>query len=256
MDRTLLFLSTLCFFGGFCYAVYALGAKRHRSSWVNLAVMGVGFVLQSVFLYHLGQFRGRCPITDVVDIFIFLSWSMMLLYFLLGPPFRVSLLGMFTAPLVFVFQSVALLLPIEGGGATGPIDPWLEMHASVSLVAYGAFALAFVAGVMYLVQDRQLKKHHLKTLFYNLPPINLLGKSIFRLLAIGFLLLSAGIASAFAMKESPSAGHLVMTLAVWAIYGLIVLFQVWRGLGSRRMAVNAIWAFFLPLVTLWVLSRH
>jgi len=31
----------------------------------------------------------------------------------------------------------------------------------MSLVAYGAFALACIAGVMYLVQERQLKTHPL-----------------------------------------------------------------------------------------------
>ena len=39
---------------------------------------------------------------------------------------------------------------------------WPEMHAAVSMIAYGAFALACVAGVMYLVQERLLKQHRLK----------------------------------------------------------------------------------------------
>lgn len=260
MDRTLLILSSLCFSGGFCYSVFALRTGKHRSWGINLAVMGLGFLLQSIFLYQLGQVRGRCPITEVFDILIFVSWSVVLFYFLLGPPFRVSLLGMFTAPLVFVFQTIAIFLPARSGpaelGEAGHVDPWLEMHASVSLLAYGAFALAFVAGVMYLLQDRQLKRKQIRTLFYNLPPINLLGKSIFRLLAIGFVLLTLGILSAFGMEEAPTPVHLGMTVAVWALYGVIVLIQVWRGLGSKRMALNAVWAFALPLVTLWILSRY
>jgi ABC-type uncharacterized transport system permease subunit len=39
-----------------------------------------------------------------------------------------------------------------------PPLPWLELHASISLIAYGAFALACIAGVMYLVQERQIKQ--------------------------------------------------------------------------------------------------
>jgi ABC-type uncharacterized transport system permease subunit len=258
MDFGFLILSTLCFLGGFCYSVAVLRSGRHRISWVHLAVMAGGFAFQSGFLYVLGQERGRCPITNLFDVLVFVSWSMVLFYFLLGPPFRVSLLGMFTAPLAFLFQTVALLLPASMKAGSAPpaeVDPWLETHAAVSLVAYGAFALASVAGVMFLVQDRQLKRHHLETLFYNLPPINLLGKSIFRLLAIGFALLTLGIASAFAMKQQPSAVHLGMTLTVWLVYGVIVSLQMFRGSNSKRLALNAIWAFMVPLITLWIL-RH
>ena len=35
----------------------------------------------------------------------------------------------------------------------------------MSMIAYGAFALACVAGVMYLVQERQLKTHQLHSIF-------------------------------------------------------------------------------------------
>ena len=40
------------------------------------------------------------------------------------------------------------------------VNPWLEAHTSFSMVACGAFALACIAGVMFLVQERQLKTRH------------------------------------------------------------------------------------------------
>ncbi len=258
MNPTFAVLSTLCFLGGFFYSAAMLRAGKHRISGINLAIMGLGFVFQCVFLYQVGQIRGRCPITNVFDVLIFVSWAMVLFYLILGPPFRVSLFGAFTAPLVFVFQVVALLLPeamkASEKALPGSIDPWLEAHAAISLLAYGAFATAFVAGVMYLVQDWQLKKHRLQTLFYNLPPIQLLGKSIFRLVGIGILLLTVGIGAAFFMEQRPSGLHLWMTLAVWAVYAAIFLSQVLRGGGSRRMAMNAVWGFAGPILTLAVLS--
>jgi ABC-type uncharacterized transport system permease subunit len=234
--------------------VVSLRSGTYRPSRVNLAIMGFGFGLQCVFLYQLGQLRGRCPITNGFDILIFVSWSMVLFYFLLGPPFRVSLLGMFTAPMAFVFQCAALLMSggklVNPEGERGPIDPWLETHAALSLLAYGAFALACAAGVMYLIQDRQLKRHQLNTLFYSLPPITALGRTIFRLLVIGFVLLTVGIASAFFMKEVPGAIHLGTTMGVWFLYGVVLLLQTVRGLGARKLALNAVVAFLLPLLTL------
>ena len=63
----------------------------------------------------------------------------------------------------------------------------------MSVLAYGALALAAVAGVMFLVLDRQLKEHHLKGgLFKYMPPVRELLVSLERLLWLGMVLLTVG----------------------------------------------------------------
>ena len=56
------------------------------------------------------------------------------------------------------------------------------------------------------------------------------------------------------MERRPSGLHLWMTLAVWGIYALIFFLQVFRGGSPRRMAMNAVWGFGGPILTLAVLS--
>ena len=58
-----------------------------------------------------------------------------------------------------------------------------ELHAALALVAYGAFALAAVAGVMYVVQEKLLKKHRLNSFFHILPPIAELSVALQRVLS-------------------------------------------------------------------------
>ncbi len=107
-------------------------------------------------------------------------------------------MGAFTAPLVFVMQAVALLAPIDvPHPPVASPSPWLEMHASVSLIAYGAFALACVAGLMYLVQERQIKSRQINSMFYHFPPLTDLFAAITRLLWLGFVLLTLGSRPAF-----------------------------------------------------------
>ena len=80
---------------------------------------------------------------------------------------------------------------------------------AVSLVAYGAFALACVSGVMYLAQERQLKTHHLRSIFYRLPPIHDLAVANRRLIFSGF-------AGASAQRYSPMSAEKIRILAdVW-----------------------------------------
>ncbi len=259
MDKVLLTFSTLCFLGGFIYAVLILRSEKHQPSLANLAVIALGFFLQSWALFIRGELHGRCPITNFWEILVFFCWCMVLLYLLLGRAFRLSLLGVFTSPIVFIVQTLATLGLWMGNDVPKPkahVDPWFELHASVSFLAYGAFALACVAGCMYLVQDRLLKEHHLNTLFYNLPPIQNLSMAIFRLIAIGVVLLTVGMAAAFLMEERPTMVHTGLSFLVWIAYLALAVVHLTRGLGSKKLAGSAVAAFLLPLITLLIFASY
>ncbi|NOY00038.1 MAG: cytochrome c biogenesis protein CcsA, partial [Verrucomicrobia bacterium] len=167
--------------------------------------------------------------------------------------------GVFTAPLVLVFQIIGLLglfLEAEPGlssGSAKEVDGWLELHASVSLVSFGAFALAGVAGLMFLVQNRQLKRHQLKALFYNLPPISYLTIAVFRLMGIGLILLTVGSISALLMKNAPIPLHQGLSIITWLAYASLLILQVTNRIGNIRLAQGAMAAFLLPVITLLLL---
>ncbi|MEI6537887.1 MAG: cytochrome c biogenesis protein CcsA, partial [Verrucomicrobiaceae bacterium] len=166
--RLLIVLSTLAFFGGVVHAMVALRAGKWQESRWHLLPMALGFIFQSAFLYLRGQEHGRCPLTNLFEAFIFIGWCIVLLYFLVGATYRLSLLGVFTAPLVALLQITSLLSSIDQAAPAprGKINPWLEFHAAVALIAYAAFALACITGVMFLLQDRLLKKHRINALFH------------------------------------------------------------------------------------------
>lgn len=259
MDKLFLAVSIFCFLGGFAYAVSGLRAGKLYDTRANLFVMAAGFAFLSITLSFRGQMHHRCPITSLYEVLIFLSWSMVLLYFVLGRTFRLSLLGVFTAPLVLGFQLVGLagfFLEDKPGSPSGPskdMDVWLELHASVSLISYGAFALAGIAGLMFLVQNRQLKRHQLKTLFYNLPPIRYLTIAVFRLIGIGLILLTVGIISAFLMKEQPVPLHQGLSMVVWLVYASLLALFAGKRIGNNKLAQGAVAAFSLPVITLLIL---
>jgi ABC-type uncharacterized transport system permease subunit len=78
-----------------------------------------------------------CPIGTLPEILIFLGWSIALIYLVIGPTYRLSLMGAFTAPLVLFLQIVAIVLPAEPSRPPHAPNPWVEAHAALSLVAYG-----------------------------------------------------------------------------------------------------------------------
>jgi ABC-type uncharacterized transport system permease subunit len=252
MDRLLLVVSTFCFLFGFAYTMHALGARVYRPSRLNFFAILAGFVCQTAFLYLRGQQLGRCPLTNQFEVLIFLSWSMVLFYLLIGPAYRLSLLGAFTSPLVFFFQVSALLLVKDmPSKLKNAHNAWLELHAAISIVAYGAFALACVAGVMYLAQERQLKSHHLSASFFALPPIRDLATANARLIFAGFALLTVGLASGFAMGNLAAHRALLYgSIGVWVLYGFILGARLWHKLSGRRVAWLSVGAFAAALLTL------
>lgn len=255
MDRLALLGSTLCFLAGFALSVQALrGRVLGRSPgilWANLC----GFVFQTVWLYERGQQAGRCPLTSLFDVLVFLGWSVALLYLLAGATYRLSLLGVFTSPLVFLLQCVALLMPMPLlSKPVSPVNAWLELHAAVSVVAYGAFALAGVAGATLLVQERQLKTRRLHSFFYHFPPIHDLAAANRRLVYIGFTLLTLGLVSGLSRGLAHIGLLRVVSLGVWLLYGFLCAALGVGRISPQRAAWLAIGAFLVLLLTVWAVQ--
>lgn len=257
MDRLLLALSTLAFLGALIHAIVALRAgtwQNNKGQWV---LMAVALALQTGFLYLRGQMHGRCPLTNLFEVFIFIGWSMVLLYFLVGTAYRLSLLGMFTAPMVALLQTLALISPLDDSFAVGRSlpNPWLEIHAAVSLIAYAAFALACVTGVMYLVQERLLKRHQIHRLFFQLPPIHELARAIHKLVQLGLILLSLGLAAAWPLDIPISNPKMIFTWCVWGLYAVIALIMWRHMMSARQTAWLAVLGFLVPLVSVWIVTE-
>src|SRR4029077_7271744 len=159
------------------------------------------------------------------------------IYLLIGSSYRLSLIGVITAPFVAVLDIWALLGP-DHPLRTGhqPVNPWLETHTSFSIVACGAFALAGVAGLMYLFQERQLKTRKPGSIFFRLPPITTLTIANSRLLWLGFVRLTCGLRSAFFIGHEADCRKTGWSVFVWALYGGILFGRLRRTMGARWIA--------------------
>jgi len=250
VDRWFLIAATLL---AAVAGVRGLLILRHgqKSHWTVYWMVGV-MLCQIGYLGIRGEMRGACPLRSIGEISVFLAWSLTLFYLLVGPVYRISLLGVFTAPVVVLFQALALL--------PGKLDPnperiinttfWGETHSAMSVLAYGALALAAVAGVMFLVLDHQLKEQHLKGgLFRNLPPVRELLVSLERLLWLGMVLLTVGVVAGILMPHETEGGwkHVFVAVGVWGGYVALMAVKRVRGLTGRKFALGAVALFVLSL---------
>ena len=164
--------------------------------------------------------------------------------------YRYESVAVFGFPSVFILTRVASL--------STPLEPWIQdsvgnwllsAHVVMFLVGYAALFLTFIAGVMYLLQERELKSHRPRAFYYRLPPLNKLDEVAYRTLAVGFLAVTTGIvmASVWASVQWGARWIVDPTIALafltWAIC-LAMVFSRWAiGWRGRKGAYFAIVGF-------------
>jgi len=231
-----------------------------RSKW-TLGWLVASFACQLAVLSIRGQMRGSCPLGDTGEVMLFSAWSLTMCYLAVGSVYRLSLLGVFTAPLVSfllglaIFPGMMELAPEHAANS----NVWRAFHAGFSVLAYGALGLSAVAAVMFLVLNQQLKEAHLTTgLFKKLPPARELIFVVRRLLVLGLIVLTLGVFCGVMMKSGEVEGgsvnrHLLMAMVLWASYGALLTVTRLRGLPPKRLALSSIALFVISLLMFLVI---
>lgn len=140
-------------------------------------------------------------------------------------------------------------------------------HLWCSVLSYAAFLAACVAAVLFLVQERQLKRKHMGVLFHRLPSLEVLERLNLWAIGAGFGLLSLGVASGFidsaAMHGRWWTGDPMeyMALGAWAAYLTLGLVRLRSTLRGRRVALLSVLGFGLALslflgVRWWLPTWH
>ena len=266
-DRELLWLAQLFYATSIVLTMCRIrvgGASEQLHRW-NFLTMAIGFVLHTVFLYLRGMRIGRCPLTNPFEVQAFLAWGVVLFYLLIGPSYRVSFLGAFTAPAVLALCVVPLLAPIDvAHPAPAMRSSWIEFHAATALLSCGAFALAAVMSVMYLWQERQLKARRVTQSFLQLPSVEQLDVVALRLIIVGFALFTVGIIGGLIsyrivhqftpLRAGLTTAKIVWAWAVWVAYALVLAARTIGSVRGRKFAAMAITVFAFMLVTFWIVN--
>lgn len=240
------------------YAVFVMRAGFRKDTWINYGLLLGGAGFHTLAMFQRGFSLERCPITNLYEATTFIAWTMVAAYLLMGAWGRLRFLGAFVSPLLLGLGVFALMPGLDVQAARPTFTGgWQSLHNALILLAFGAFGLGAVAGLMYVTQDRDLKFHKLRAALSMLPPIQRLEASIGRLLTAGFVLLSAGLAaSAVYLKQVRGVyftgdALLIYSVFVWALYlGLLVL--RWRfAQRGRRFAMGAMGSFAFVVLTFW-----
>lgn len=257
-DRSAFATGTAIYGLAFLLGLVMLLLRRPYSRVAMFALLTGGFLIQTLGLNLRGAEIKACPLGNSFEIAQFISWSLVLLFFIIGPAFKLRLLGFFTAGLAALLSGIALLVPdwdqpypagIFGG------NPWIELHAALAIFSYGVFAILALVSVMFLIQQRGLKKKQFKGVYQYLPSVQQLDLMAKRLLLTGVIVLTAALLfGAVFWVNNPDLVpifKLTATCLVWLGYVVVVILRVQKKLVTRHHAIASIILFLLAIASLW-----
>lgn len=215
------------------------------------------------YLIKIGAQTGHFPVTGAIEAYVFLSTAVVFIALLLDGLRKWTVLVIATLPLAVVttLLSLALTMVPESAGKPMPTASsiWTSLHVSTALGAYGAFAIAFVSSILYLIAQRQLKDHNAAAMLGLTPPLETVARINRRSIATGVLMLAGGLLVGYLQARQVYIGErgwrtdpkIYLTTFTLLAYIAILVLSTRPFFKGRRTALASCAGFLLVMVTFW-----
>lgn len=251
--------------GGFI--VYIIRQQKSVYRW-SYRILLAGFGALTLQLFHGYLALGTMPVLTLKSSLAFFAWTIIGAYLIFHAKFRLMILGSFIAPLAAILMIFSSTIP----GAGVNVQPmfksvWFPIHVWTAFMGNGMFAVAFVASIMYLLQESQIKRKKFGSFFSRLPSLQTLDSVNHHSLIYGFPFLTVGMITGAIYAQYALGSYWrwdpkeVWTLITWLFYAVLLHERIAVGWRGRRAAVMSIVCFCVLLFTflganLWLSDYH
>jgi len=219
---------------------------------ISFGLLFLGFLTHTLTIGLWTIQTGYFPVYNLRESLSFFAWAIIGVYLLIQVRFNLMVLGSFLSPLAAVMMISSSFLPHQ----IGPVNPllqniWLMIHIVTIFIGNGVFAVAFLAGIMYLIQERQIKSKHLGPLYRRLPSLEVLDALNYNCLILGFPLLTLGMLSGSIFAQYTLGTFWrwdpkeVWSLITWLLYATLLHGRLVAGWRGRRSALISIVGFLI-----------
>jgi cytochrome c-type biogenesis protein CcsB len=243
------FMTTMVLYlGGTAFFLAYLVRRSEALSKISLVFTGLGFLTHTAALVSRMMAAGHVPLTSSHEAISFFSWALVLVFLWVEARHGIPILGSFILPLAFISLLSAAALPKE----VPTLEPVLRtvwLHVILSILGTVGFAVAFVAGLMYLIQERLLKSKRFNVLYAKLPPLDFLDHLNQQSIVLGFPLLTLGIIVGAMSAEFARGSYLnwnpeqMWALVTWVFYFVVLVGRLTVGWRAKRAAYLTIIGF-------------
>ncbi len=203
----------VCFAASYMVAFLLEMSRMVFRSGVRGALMlgfaAAGLVAHTAFLLHRAMKVPGSPLSSEQDWYLIAAWLLVAVYLYLVWYHPRQNFGLFLLPLVLALIGAGTFLARSEPFAREPASrAWGLVHGAAILLATVAVLVGFAAGVMYLSQDRRLKRKRPPPRGLRLPSLEWLARVNGRALVVAVLMLAVGVVSGVVLNALRRAGGL------------------------------------------------
>lgn len=247
----LFFLATIAYWMGLLARSAFVLQVGTGLTWSAVSMGLIGLLVRWYESYLLGPDIGHIPISNLYEVFILFAIITALLYLYYENRYANRQMGSFV--LLVIVAAIGFLLWYTFDRQAHEIQPlvpalqswWMKIHVPANFIGYGAFSLAAMIGVAYILAQRGI-------LASRLPQLVMLDDIMYKSIAIGFAFFTIATILGAMWAAEAWGGYWswdpkeTWALIVWLNYAAWLHLRLVKGL---RGPVLAWWAVVGLLVT-------
>jgi ABC-type uncharacterized transport system permease subunit len=262
MAHLFVVLTTAAYLATFGLYVSFLASGREWAGRIATSLLAVGLVTHYFALLERARSLNTVPYHDLYGSMSLFGWLLGLTYLGLEIYHRQRSVGTYVLPFMLAFFFAAQVAPADKLPPTPAHGPIFAFHVTLSILAYAAFALSFVLSLIFLIQERLLRSHHMGDFVWRLPPQELLERMSRSSVLVGLLSFVIGTALGFVWVDrlqgqtwyrEPKYIVTLLVLLLYVIYFRLARTTAWRG---ARASLFCVFNFAIVIFSFVVVSRY
>lgn len=252
-------LATPTYFAAMLTRSAFVGKTATALTWCATVMGTAGLLVRWRESYLLGADIGHIPVSNLYEVFILFALITALLYLFYEDRHRTRTMGGFA--LLAISGAVGFLLWYTFDREAHHIQPlipalqsyWMKIHVPANFIGYGAFALAAMLGMAYLLRIQAEAHRPNGVLARVLPPLDLLDDVMYKAIALGFAAFTIATILGALWAAEAWGGYWswdpkeTWALIVWLNYAAWLHLRMTKGWRGAPMAWWAIIGLFVTL---------
>ena len=213
--------------------------------WIASMMGLVGLLVRWFESYLISIDIGHIPISNLYEVFVLFCLITSLMYLYYEQKMNTKKMGPFV--LIIISAAVVFLLWYtfnKGADEIQPLVPalqsyWMKIHVPANFIGYGAFAIAAMISVAYLLADNGILKKQL-------PSMTILDDMTYKVISIGFIFFTIATILGAVWAAEAWGGYWswdpkeTWALIVWLNYAAWLHLRLIKGLRGTMLAWWAI----------------
>jgi cytochrome c-type biogenesis protein CcsB len=252
-------MATVAYFIGLFARSLFIEKVGSAMTWVVTTMGVVGLMVRWRESYLISHDVGHVPVSNLYEVFILFAVITSLLYLFYERRFKTRALGGFVLLVISAAVGFLLWYAFDRGAADiQPLVPalqsyWMKIHVPANFVGYGAFSMAAMIGVAYLLTSWARGRKSQGVMATVMPELIVMEDLMYKAIALGFAFFTVATVLGALWAAEAWGGYWswdpkeTWALIVWLNYAAWLHMRMIKGWHGRPMAWWAVIGLFVTL---------